>query len=65
MLANHHFTLINHFIGNWFDDACKYYPGNSPHVINVGSTLIENGEDKLYKTNYGPCVTLYAPGQYK
>ena len=62
-LDNHH--LRHYFIGNWLDDACKYSPGNSPHVINVGSTVIENGIDVLYKTNHGSCVTLYAPGQSK
>jgi len=53
------------FIGNWFNDACKFSPGSSPDVINVGATDIK---DKLfmsfvYGSNYGACVSLYAPGQ--
>lgn len=34
------------FAGNHHDIACKYFPGNSPHVINVGATQKE--KDKLY-----------------
>ena len=52
-------------VGNSFRDACRYSPGSSPHVINVGVTKLENGKDKLDKSNYGPCVSLYAPGEYK
>ena len=53
-----------YFIGNHRDDACKYSPGNSPSVINVGAT---QKNDKLYRystggSNFGNCITLYAPG---
>ena len=53
------------FLGNNRDDACRYSPGNSPHVINVGAT---QKNDKLYRystggSNFGDCVSLYAPGQ--
>ena len=53
-------------IGNTLQNACRYSPGSSPHVINVGATKLENGEDRLYDmffsgTNFGPCVSLYAP----
>ena len=59
-----HYTTAGDFIR----DACRYSPGSSPHAINVGATVTENGEDRLYHTlisgtNFGPCVTLYAPGQ--
>ena len=55
-------------IGDWFRDACKFSPGSSPDVINVGATYIEGGQDKLYQThftgsNFGACVSLYAPGR--
>ena len=56
------------YIGNSLRDACRYSPGSSLHVINVGATEMENGKDELhetffYGTNYGTCVSLYAPGQ--
>ena len=63
-------NLHNSFphLGNFLDDACKFSSGSSPLVINVGATRHEDGEDKLYETfhvgtNYGKCVSLYAPGQ--
>ena len=60
--------MLIHFVGNSLRDACKYSPGSSPHVINVGATELKGGEDKLYRTlfygtNFGTCVSLYAPGQ--
>ena len=56
------------YIGNSLRDACKYSPGSSPQVINVGATEMKDGEDQLYETffygtNFGTCVSLYAPGQ--
>ena len=54
-------------IGNFLRDACSYSPASSPHVITVGGTAEDDG---LYSTsrfagsNYGKCVTLYAPAQY-
>lgn len=54
------------YLGNMHHDACNFSPGSSPRVINVGSTKMEHGKDQLSnKTNYGACVSLYAPGQYK
>ena len=59
------------YLGNFKRDACEYSPGSSPYAINVGSTKAEDGEDKLYYrrhhngpgTNFGSCVSLYAPGE--
>ena len=57
--------------GNYRRNACDYHPSSSPHVITVGGTQ-ENG-DQLYwfsstskspGTNYGPCVDIFAPGQW-
>ncbi|ORX79620.1 subtilisin-like protein, partial [Basidiobolus meristosporus CBS 931.73] len=42
-------------------DACGYSPVSAANVISVGSTNIM---DRLStSSNYGPCVTLYAPGE--
>ncbi|KAI8865804.1 subtilisin-like protein, partial [Ramicandelaber brevisporus] len=46
--------------GNKGDDACNYSPGDSPDVITVGATTIQN--QRAGFSNYGSCVTLYAPG---
>lgn len=57
--------------GNFRRDSCAYHPSSSPHVITVGGTQ-EDG-DQLYwfsrtsnspGTNYGPCVDVFAPGQW-
>ena len=54
--------LILFYIGSFEQNACIYSPGRSSQVINVGATAMENGADIVYKSNYGSCVTLYAPG---
>ena len=57
--------------GNFRQDSCAYHPSSSPHVITVGGTQ-ERG-DQLYwfssssnspGTNWGPCVDIFAPGQW-
>jgi len=67
-LSSVQFTTI--FKGNGLQDACRYSPASSPHVITAGGTAEDDG---LYSTsprirtvgsNYGKCVTLYAPAQW-
>ncbi|KAK9767642.1 hypothetical protein K7432_002408 [Basidiobolus ranarum] len=42
-------------------DSCYVSPASAPNVITVGSTQ-ENDEISPF-SNYGKCVTLYAPGE--
>ncbi|KAI9189152.1 hypothetical protein H9P43_000580 [Blastocladiella emersonii ATCC 22665] len=47
--------------GNESQNACDYSPGRVPSVITVASS---NRDDSIRETsNYGPCVTMFAPGQ--
>lgn len=49
--------------GNQGDDACKYSPGSSKYAICVGAT---DQDDRLVSepvSNYGRCVTIFAPGR--
>ena len=46
--------------GNKSVDACQAAPANAPHVIIVGATSVE-GTLASY-SNFGPCVTVFAPG---
>jgi len=53
--------------GNENDDACDYSPAGAPSVISVGATLVgENGnnleDERTYFSNWGDCVTIFAPG---
>ena len=57
--------------GNFRRDACAYHPAASPDAITVGGT--QEDRDQLYwfsssqnspGTNYGPCVDIFAPGQW-
>jgi subtilisin family serine protease len=52
--------------GNDNSDACNYTPGSTPGVINVGASdflSISNKLDIRYPfTNFGPCVSIFAPG---
>ena len=54
--------------GNVDDDACYYAfgdLGDSPYdyAIVVGATWVNgNTDQRSWYSNYGPCVTLYAPG---
>jgi len=46
--------------GNSNANACEFSPGSTPQVITVTAS---DGQDKRAPaTNWGPCVTLYAPG---
>jgi len=50
---------IKNFIGNSRRNACNYSPAGSQQAITVGGTA---KNDRLYYlSNYGNCVTLYAP----
>jgi len=49
--------------GNSNADACNHYPASCPDAITVGSTQISNlGDARSSFSNYGECVTLFAPG---
>jgi len=53
--------------GNDDGDACDYSPSSEPTAITVGATLVgENGttlvDERTYFSNWGKCVTLFAPG---
>jgi len=57
--------VYNNLIGNHHVNACRFSPGRSQQAITVGGTA---EDDKLYRSfysgsNYGECVTLYAPAQ--
>jgi len=56
---------LHYFIGNQVDNACRYSPAGSPDVISAGATTRNDGlyRSFLEGTNYGRCVTLFAPGQ--
>ncbi|ORY02155.1 subtilisin-like protein [Basidiobolus meristosporus CBS 931.73] len=41
-------------------DACRFSPASASEVIAVGSTQINDAVSVF--SNYGPCVTVYAPG---
>jgi subtilisin family serine protease len=50
-------------------DGIQYYhrggtPNNTAGVINVGSVKIAQPEGKLFSSNSGPGVTVWAPGEY-
>lgn len=46
--------------GNRSDDACKYSPANATGVVSVGA--VDRSDQQADFSNYGRCVTLYAPG---
>ncbi|MDQ1122567.1 S8 family peptidase [Microbacterium trichothecenolyticum] len=46
--------------GNETDDACKYSPGSATNGITVGA--IDSTRTIAWYSNYGTCVTLFAPG---
>ncbi|GMH38421.1 hypothetical protein BSKO_06305 [Bryopsis sp. KO-2023] len=49
--------------GNYNDDACKYSPASSPHVLTVSATEISDGRDaRAGYSNFGSCVDVWAPG---
>jgi len=45
--------------GNQNDNACNYSPGRVPTAVTVGAT--SNTDTR--NSNYGPCISLFAPGQ--
>ncbi len=54
--------------GNDNADACNGSPSNVATAITVGATTVENeagniGDMRASFSNYGKCVTLFAPGQ--
>jgi len=56
---------IWNLIGDYQRNACRSSPAGSPQAITVGGTA---EDDRLYNStfagsNYGNCVTLYAPAQ--
>jgi len=53
--------------GNDNENACDFSPAGSPSVISVGATVVgENGnnleDDRSSFSNWGNCVTIFAPG---
>ncbi|OLY79569.1 Subtilisin-like protease [Smittium mucronatum] len=47
--------------GNSADDACKYSPASESSAITVGSTDLNDAMS--YFSNYGSCVSIFAPGR--
>eukprot|EP00741_Cyanophora_paradoxa_P018103 tig00021037_g17479.t1 len=47
--------------GNDASDSCTALPGNTPNVINVGAS--DQDDYRAGFSNWGSCVTLFAPGQ--
>lgn len=47
--------------GNSNMDACQFSPGNSPKVITVAAS--DRNDVRASFSNWGPCVTLFAPGK--
>jgi subtilisin family serine protease len=47
--------------GNDSDNACNYSPGSTPEAIIVGAT--NSGDTRLNYSNYGSCVSMFAPGE--
>lgn len=47
--------------GNETQDACNVSPASAPRVLTVGATTQTDGVATF--SNYGPCVSLFAPGQ--
>jgi len=52
--------VITSAAGNDTDDACKYSPGSASPGITVGA--IDAARALAWYSNYGTCVTLFAPG---
>jgi subtilisin family serine protease len=47
--------------GNDGADACNYSPGSVRDAITVGG--IDAADTRLYYSNFGSCVSLFAPGE--
>lgn len=48
--------------GNAGSDSCVNTPGRSVYVVTVGASNITDG--RPYYSNFGRCVSLYAPGDH-
>lgn len=48
--------------GNSADDACYYSPASAANAITVAA--MNSSDYRSTFSNYGPCVDLYAPGEY-
>jgi len=53
--------------GNSNDNACYYSPANTKSSICVGATGVDSNagtqvDNRAYFSNYGSCVTIFAPG---
>jgi subtilisin family serine protease len=46
--------------GNDNFDACQMSPASAAHAFTVGAT--DRYDKAWHKTNYGPCVNIFAPG---
>jgi subtilisin family serine protease len=46
--------------GNNNQDACNYSPARTPEAITVGAT--NSLDQRLYNSNFGSCVDIFAPG---
>lgn len=60
-LATHAGIAVVVAAGNENQDACKTSPAGSPFAISVGATT-KLRDARVYFSNYGPCVDIYAPG---
>ncbi|MEU6757084.1 S8 family serine peptidase [Streptomyces sp. NPDC046685] len=47
--------------GNSAVDACNISPASAARVVTVGAS--NQWDEETFFSNYGPCVSLYAPGQ--
>jgi subtilisin family serine protease len=47
--------------GNDSADACNYSPGSTPEAIAVGAS--GSADSRLNYSNYGSCVSIFAPGE--
>lgn len=47
--------------GNETQDACDVSPASAPRVLTLGAT--DESDDETGFSNYGPCVSLFAPGK--
>ncbi|WP_333770395.1 S8 family peptidase [Streptomyces sp. IBSBF 2435] len=47
--------------GNSSEDACDVSPASAPGALTVGAT--DSADHQTDFSNYGACLTLYAPGQ--
>ncbi|MFJ9343496.1 S8 family peptidase [Streptomyces sp. NPDC101733] len=47
--------------GNEAQDACRVSPASAARVVTVAAS--DRGDEQAAFSNWGPCVSLYAPGQ--